>query len=330
MTMSKKPKPHVSAALAHLRPGVTLSAMALTVCVIAQLLVFGFTHFTEMRYATPEVHAPTTEQPLSVVPSVRVEPRRDPNGGSGATQAAPETEAAAPAPPRQLSGFDVILRYTSNLASAMGVASAAALWVLVFLGVVVAGGASVPGVEKAVSACTWGLVLALLCLPWKNIVPTAPFPGVFSDYGVMTAASEATNAGRASAAALLGTYLVLPVAALLGAMLVLGRFRAGVAAGIIIQSVSELDKAIEREAEDIARRGISVSGPRAVGALNAAIGASSGMAGEQQIRRRDEESSTALAGPARIADGLPRAAPTRDRRFKQQQDEEDDDYRRPI
>ncbi len=57
------------------------------------------------------------------------------------------------------------------------------------LGSIVAGGASVPGVEKAVSACMWGLGLCLLALPRQDVFNSMPFAGVFTGYTGMVAAS---------------------------------------------------------------------------------------------------------------------------------------------
>jgi hypothetical protein len=326
----KKPKPHVSAALAHLRPGVTCASMAVAICVIAQLLVFGFVHFTEVRYEVPSAKATeNVPQPLSVVPAVKIEPRRDLHGAG----AQPDTPTPpAHAEPRRLSQYDRLLRMTSDMAAALGIASAVSLFMLIFLGVIVAGSASVPGVEKAVSACTWAMVLAIVCLPWRHLVPMAPFPGVFSGYTAMTDAAAGAKAGSVSTGALLGTYLVLPAAALVVGFMILARFRDGIAAGVIIQSVSELDLAIEREAGEIARRGISVSGPRAVGALNSAIGATPTFENEPPPRRPvrgEEHAGPAEPMPKRTADGLTRPAPTRERRY-QPADEDDDGYRRPI
>ncbi len=321
----KNPKPHASAALAQLRPGVTSASLVVVLCVIVQLLVFGFVHFTEIRYEPPK---PTdvAAQPLNVVPSVRREPP-----AAGSPKQPDATPEPAPAEVRELSSADEILRQVSNTAAALGIASAAVLWFMIFLGVIVAAAASVPGVEKAVSACTWSLVLAIVCLPWRYLVPTAPFPGIFSSYAAMTDASATVAAGSDSTAGLLGTYLLLPVVALVVSMIILGRFRAGVDAGVIIQSVTELDRAIEREAGEITRRGISVSGPRTVGALNQAIGSAQITEQEPPPRRlpREEEPTHARAPmPDRIADGLPRPAPPpRERRFQQ---DEDDGFRRPI
>jgi hypothetical protein len=49
-------------------------------------------------------------------------------------------------------------------------------------------------------------------------------------------------------------------------------FRAGVERGVIVTTISELDEALEREMLEIRRRGVGNNGPRAVGALNRALG----------------------------------------------------------
>lgn len=263
-----KPKPHVCAALAHLRPGVTASAILVGCCAVLQLLVFGFVHFTELRFARDG--APSAVMPLSVVPTVPVEARRAPQ----APPDRPETIAAPlrPAETRERSVFDMVLRRVSDLAVTLGTATTVVLSVLVLMGVVIGAGSQVPGIERAVSAAMWSMVLALACMPWRDIFSSVPFPGVFTSYAAMTAASAEVAAGRGSFGVMLGTYALIPLAMFVVAMMVLTRFRLAVAAGIIVKSVSELDAAIDREIADIRRKGLSVTGPRAVGALNEAIG----------------------------------------------------------
>src|SRR5688572_1213761 len=53
------PKPHVSPALAHLRHGVTTCALALAFFATLQMLVFGFVHFTEVRWVDEKIPAPS-------------------------------------------------------------------------------------------------------------------------------------------------------------------------------------------------------------------------------------------------------------------------------
>lgn len=328
--MTRNQKPHVSAALAQLKPGVTFACLILAASVFVQLLVFGFVHFTELRFEGARVESAPAGS-LSVVPSVAIEPRREPATNPQASAAKPEAAPVATAAPRALSTINTVLHRISDLAVTAGTGSTAVLWILVFLGVVVGSSAQVPGVEKAVSAACWSLLLALACLPWQQVVPTTPFPGVFTAYATMTGASDAVDAGAASMGVLLAIHLVLPLAAFFVALLVLARFRSGIAAGVIIRSVSELDAAIEREAEEIARRGVSLSGPRTVGALNSAIGSVQMMSGPAPAPRRDQEEEnytpySAGTASSRSSEPPARPAPARDRRVP----EPAEPYRRPI
>src|SRR5205814_152574 len=65
------------------------------------------------------------------------------------------------------------------------------------------------------------------------------------------------------------------VAPLIGAFAATGValwFRAGVERGVIVLAPSELDRAVDREVEQIRKRGVTSAGPKAIGALNHAIG----------------------------------------------------------
>lgn len=328
--MTKHQKPHVSAALAQLKPGVTVACLLLAASVLVQLLVFGFVHFTEMRFEGPKVES-VAAQSLSVVPGVAIEPRRDAVPPGQGHAAKPEPTPTAAVAPRPLSAIDTVLHRASDLAVTAGTGSTAVLWILVFMGVVVGAGGQVPGVEKAVSAACWSLLLALACLPWQQVVPTTPFPGVFSAYATMTSASDAVDAGTASLGVILAVHLILPLAAFFVAMLVLARFRAGIEAGVIIRSVNELDAAIEREAEEIARRGVSLSGPRTMGALNSAIGSVQVMSGPDPTPRREQEESygplsTGMSASRPSEPAARPAPPARERRVP----EPAEPYRRPI
>ena len=317
-----KGKPHVSEALAHLRHSVTVASLLVCLAAVAQVLVFGFVHFTTIRWV--EVESQAQEQPLSIVdgaqpaksgavpavPSVKVEP--PPKIEAETTAAAPAAPAPTPdnGPVLTLAPADLVLRRTTQLASMVGAASTVALSILVMLGVAVAGGGRFPGVQRAVSAASWSILLAMACLPWKELVPSAFFHGVFSSYDVLTAASAAVDKGS-SLAGLLANFLVLPMAALLMSLLILGRFRAGVADGIIITSVNELDDALEREMQSISKRGVRMTGARAVGALNQAIGAA----------------PDAAPAPPEDEEPGPQPEPPRPRRLSQR---ELDGFKRPI
>jgi hypothetical protein len=290
-----KGKPHVSEALAHLRHGVTLCALLVCLAAVAQFMVFGFVHFTTVRWR--EVVPTVEEQPLSIVARDTPEPaiRREPREVASLNPAAPKGEPALkvepaprvePAPTAaqteparaehepslELTAADPILRRVSELAATIGSAATVALCLLVMLGVAVAAGGAIPGVQKAVSAASWAILLAMVCLPWRDFAPRVPFQGVFGPYSELVAASAAVDHGG-SLARLMGNFLLLPMAAMFVSLLILARFRAGVADGVIVTSVSELDEVLDREMAHISRRGVGLSGTRAVGALNQALGA---------------------------------------------------------
>lgn len=272
-------KPHVSAALAHLRFNVAAVAVALCVAVSVQLMVFGFVHFTDARWEKAEpVERP---QDLSVVASVaeaseeaqpdQSDPRNQTLGNQRKTKSLDEIQAEENA--LVLSKWHFVLHQFSDLAVTVGSTAAVALAILVCLGVVVAGGGSVPGVEKAVTSCTWALVLGLLSLPWKDVFSSMPFDGIFGGYEQMVQASEAVNDDSKGSLGLFVAHLGLPMAALITTMLVALRFWAGVSQGVIVTSVSELDQAIDREISAVRAHGPSSNiGPRSVGVLNQAVG----------------------------------------------------------
>ena len=229
------------------------------------MLVFGFVHFTQVRYDKSE--RPAAVQPLSVIPAHA-------GGPAGQHQPPPLDPQYADlgGRPHMLSVWDPSLHIVSDVAVSVGVISTVMLAALCLLGVAVAGGGAVPGVEKAVSAGCWSLALALVCIPWRDVLYSMPFPGIFSSYDAMTSLSDSVDQGQASVLRLLAMHLLMPLAALAVSLLALSRFRAGVAEGIILTSVSELDERLERELSQIRARGVAASTPRAVAALNEAIG----------------------------------------------------------
>jgi hypothetical protein len=266
------PKPHISPALAHLRHGVTAMSLLVALCAAVQMLVFGFVHFTEVRWV--ESTAPAQVAPLKVVSS-----QLAPAGGvAAAREGAPvpsitPVAVVGPERARQLGNADALLNTVSDLAVSAGVICAGLLGLYSMLGVVIAAGASVPGVHMATSGAMWAAAVVAACFPWHSFLSTVPFAGVFGPYSTMTALSDAIDLGRGSSVSILCQYLLMPIAAMCGSFLVLYRFRAGIAEGIIVTSVSELDERLEREMASIRNRGVEINpSARAVAALNHAIG----------------------------------------------------------
>jgi hypothetical protein len=267
-------KPHVSAALAHLRFGVTGAASVLAVSAAVQLLVFGFVHFTHLRYA----QAPHEPAPIRVVAPTPRPAVASTTAVTTGTDLVP-TGFVPVAPPRVVDEWDARLHTLSDMTISAAVVAGLLLAVFTVLGVVIAGSSGVPGVERAVSAATWALLIAAACLPWHDIMPSMMFKGAFGDYASMAQLSESVDNGTASVIPLLSAYLAAPMAALCGSLLVLGRFRQGLAEGVIATSMSEIDERLEREMAGIRSSGVGAANTRTVAALNHAIGEKPGYSG---------------------------------------------------
>src|SRR5690606_25657113 len=105
------------------------------------------------------------------------------------------TDVEAAATMKSPSKWSPMLEQFSTLAVVIGIVSTIAMAWFVTVGAVVAGGGSVPGVERAVRAMAWAMLLALFAMPWAATVPSMPFAGVFGDSAAMVAASDAVDAG---------------------------------------------------------------------------------------------------------------------------------------
>ena len=263
--VSFNPKPHISPAIARLRHGVTFSALVLALCAAVQMLVFGFTHFTTIRWEEAKV------QPAArpVVAPQAVATARPEGALPAAATAPPKADVK---PPKVLSDADATLHTVSDLAVTGGVMATLCLAVFCLVGTVVAAGQGTPGVDQARSATMWATLIGLAALPWHDVMPSVPWGGVFGPYGEMAAMSDLADAGKGGVLTLHVHFMLMPLAVMCGAFIVLFRFRAGVAAGVIVTSVSELDERLERELSSIRNKGVDASSGRAVGALNRAIG----------------------------------------------------------
>lgn len=259
--MTFEAKPHISAALQHMRFGITtLSVVAIT-CLLLQVLVWAFVHYTDVQWAETEVR--NAHQQEVVV------------GAEDAARPAPDTKAGAVDINRVESRNGRILRATSAIVQTCGIISVTSLAILMLLAVVIAGGQGIPGVEIIVTAATWSLIIAGFSLPLGSLFPDALYPGVFLSVDQLTIVAEQVHAeapGAPSGAVYYFTRLILPAALMVGLLLIVIRFRSGVEAGIIVTNVSQLDEKLEKEIRS--RRLGELSTPRAVGALHSAIGES--------------------------------------------------------
>lgn len=279
-----QPRPHVSAALHHLRWGVLVASIALSAALTAQMLVWGFVHFTTVR--TVEIEGKDRQdEPVRVVTQrPQVGSMTGPSSNSGASIGIPKLSTGAneagvsiaeqdegPMNPNLVpSSADRLLELSAGLTQTVGVIAAFLLAALMFQGTLVAGGASVPGVERVVTASSWTMLIALLALPLQGIIPSVSISGVFSGYAALVEGSERVRAPGAPGLSKMAYYighLLLP-------MILMGltawstlRFRSGLERGLIATSVSEAHEKLEREIR--ARKNLGEGGAsRAGGALD--------------------------------------------------------------
>lgn len=266
-----RPRTHTSAALAQLRGWVTLLSGIICICALTQALVFAFANYTTVR--TTELKPDARQRSLEVV---NTDPQSSQLAGlrervsSGAESGAKSD--TTPNPNTARTPADLMMSRASAIAAGVGSLSCFALCALTLLGVIVGAGASVPGIEKCVTAGVWSIALSLMCVPWADALPSLRIPGMFANYTLMTAAIDGVPGAMVSAAGMYVQWLAMPLVAAIVSVGVCVWFRTGVDRGVIISAPSQLDRAIEREAAELSKQGVASGVSRSVGALNQAIG----------------------------------------------------------
>ncbi|PHQ78860.1 MAG: hypothetical protein COB69_09105 [Phycisphaera sp.] len=306
---------HIAQALVRLRRGVTICAAGVFVAALIQLFVFGFVHFTDVRFQTIQDPSPTQHRTVVVTPTSNTIEGESRGRIALPTLTIEETvdlmsPKAAPDPNKVNSTAGVILKKISQGAIVVGIFSAVGLAVLTLLGAVVAGGASVPGVEKAVSACMWGLGLCVLALPWQDVFTSMPFAGVFASYQNMTAASD----GATMPMQVLLLFVGVPAAVMAGAMVTGLRFGSGVEHGIMANQAPPPMDAVDRE---MAHTRENLSTHRQLGSVHNSFTGDTPAAPTESVGTISRQRST--EPPAR------RRSP-----LSGSQNESQQDYKRPI
>ncbi len=295
-----QPKPHVSEAVARLRLWVSAAGLIVCLAAVTQTFIYGLAHYTDIRWTSLAKQAADGELKVVVTDgqvgaSVSASELR----GGRLSESGQQQALAALEPNKVRSKADVILERSNNIAAAAGVIGAFTMLGLTFLGTVIAGGAKVPGVQKAATASTWAMVVFVVALPWAEAMPSLAIPGVFVQY---TSVVEGTDG-------FMGVLIrvAIPLATAAMCAVAVFAFRAGVERGIIVTSVSELDEALERELSSIRKRGVAANAPRSMGALNRALGDSDeedeqmpailrNAAGAESMTLRDEPPVRRTAG----------------------------------
>jgi hypothetical protein len=268
--MNPTQQPHVSDAIRQVRSWVTIACAVLAICCATQMLVYAFAAYTDCRW--DEVKAPRADKPLRVVGAPAAGAPADQHVAGGVRTNLADTGPSQAA--RVPSSHDLLMRRLSDAASGAGLIASLTLAILTMMGVAIAGGGCVPGVERVTTSCVWSIVIGLLCLPWSRLLPGMGVPGIFASYADMAQAIDSRSIGGASVGsfALTMQWVGAPLLAMFTVLGVAFWFRAGVERGIIVTAPSEFDRAVEREVAMIQKRGVASSTPKAVGALNRAIG----------------------------------------------------------
>lgn len=241
--------PQGAGALLRLQRGVTLAVLLSVLCLFVQLTVFGFVHFTSVRWETPAETSVAQPAPMVVTSSPTA---THPDGGSSwsGRPIAVKTE-----PVRVLGWWDRVMNQYSTAAAWLGIVAMLYLVVQLSIGVVVATVAGVARLDLMVGALNWGLVLALLSLPLQQVFPSLPFTGTFCAYDTITAANDGLRGGT-SRALLLTNHAAIPMASVLISLAVLWWFRQGVASMGMLRRAQESERQLDREMSVYQERGV--------------------------------------------------------------------------
>lgn len=268
--------PHVAPALSHLSGGAGLSAFVVAACLVVQMFVFGFAHFTDARWeavqpkpdAAPEVVRTPQQQAAAAWTGDKADLRRTPEGE------------------RTPSRWNAVMANFSNAASWVGIVASLFLAFQLACCVVIAGGASVPGVDRIVAGAQWGLLVILVAIPFASIFPSLPTAGAFCGYGALATASDHVHKTGSGEFGLMTSFVVVPFGAMLASIWAVIRLKQGVAAGRIISSPSELDARIEEELARVRSEGVGSNiGPRVVGVVGQPLGALSPSIHDAEVRQ---------------------------------------------
>ncbi len=308
----------LSGAVRRLRTWVTAAAGVVCLAAALQVGVFGATRYTNIRWTdlAPPADPAAVNVPLTVIedaPAASKPPAPAPPGAPAVAAVHPivgPVHTEEPAKPtdvnRAQSTMDAVMRRISAVAVAAGVIAAPTLGLLTMLGVVVAGGSRIAGVERAVTACTWAIVLGVICVPWGDATAAA-VPTVFSSYGAVT---HANDGGRVGEVELLARYAVLPIVALVLSVLVCAWFRSGVANAVLPKGLTAQERAAEEEMETIRNKGVAGRVPRALAALNQVLDETEKPAEGQVPDGDDAQPTEAISPSLRRRDApSPRVAP---------------------
>lgn len=270
--MSSMQTPFVGIALARLRRGVLVCCWLIALSLIAQLLVWATAMFTDVRHQTILVQASAplivnqAEKASQNSPAISTSDKSEPVATVARTTPA-ATGIKVPDANRVPSKYDRMMKTASDFAAGIGMLAIIALLPLLAVGAIMGAGSATPGVEHAVSAFTWSIILAMLILPLGEMIGLPVKEGALYVYSNMTHqvnAAHSVDDGWASPT-FYARFAVLPLACIVAVAIIGLRFCAGVQAGMPVVENMKLDPVLEREAANMSPS--SLHGGRGAAAL---------------------------------------------------------------
>lgn len=260
LDVGHSPRTHSSLAFAQLRNSVAACCWIVGLALLVQIVTWSLVSFTDLRYASVEVSEPDETPRVVDAEAKRRETLREAAAG-------PQTDVTHDVN-RQLSVYDRVFSLQMDIAAGAGMIAVIALLPFLAVGVVLAAGSATPGVERAVSAFVWAVILSVLVIPIGVLIESLPFNGVFLRYEKLVGDIARYQASNDLGLIFYGRYLVLPLACMCGIALVGLRFRAAVEAGLIRENW-QIDPELEAEASNVLADNL-VAGGRNSGALRVA------------------------------------------------------------
>ncbi len=255
----------VSIALGRLRFGVLFCCWAVALALAAQLVIWAMVSFTDMRWEKG-----AADQSVPLIVHAQDEPEESARTSSLVFESPDMTPHVSVDANRRVTKYDSIFATAASLASGAGSIGMFALVPLVGLGVLLAAASATAGVEKAVSAFCWALIIGLLVMPVGGLLGLPWQDGGLWSYATLTGQVDAAEGAGAMNMVFIAKYLLLPAACIVGISLVGMRFSSGVAAGLARKENLTLDPMLEREAGNI--KPSSLHGGRAAAAMQQAVG----------------------------------------------------------
>lgn len=265
VSVSYSPTRHSALALAQLRNSVAACCWVVGVALLIQIVTWSLSSFTDLRYQ--KIEATTAAAPPKVLSPEEV--RRQAIHSSQDGPVALDRNATEVN--RVFSRYDRYFMIQTDLASGLGILASVALLPLLALGVVLAAGASVPGVERTVSSFVWAIVVTMLVLPLGSFIEAMPFNGIFANYESMMREVEVFRAGDGGGVIFFGKYLLLPVACMAGIAAIGLRFRSATFAGLMPREDFRLDPELEKEVANTKATSLVGGGGRTAGAFTATL-----------------------------------------------------------